>query len=60
MSSGCDGQSVRRSLKTGIMYRRTGSAYRAAVNPAWLGASEGTIVFTIWGGMSIDMVARSA
>ncbi len=55
---------MRRSLNTGSMYRRTGSAYRASVNCAGVGVpascEPGTMVFIICGGMSMDIVARSA
>ena len=61
---GCDGQSVRRSLKTGSMYRRTGSARKALVYASPAAGTgpvvAGTIVLSICGGSSIDIVARSA
>jgi hypothetical protein len=45
------------------MYRRTGSAWKAAVNAspaAGTGSAvEGTMVLSICGGSSMDMVARS-
>ena len=42
------GHSVSRSARAGAMYRRTGSAHRSAV----------FMVLTMWGGISIDIVAR--
>ena len=41
------------------MYRRTGSAYHASVNPGSDAATRGAIVFSICGGISMDIVARS-
>ncbi|HSS91300.1 MAG TPA: hypothetical protein VLL69_18440 [Streptosporangiaceae bacterium] len=41
------------------MYRRTGSEYNASVNPGSPGPAVGTMVLSICGGTSIDMVARS-
>ena len=50
LAYGWDGQTGSRSLNAGAMYRRTGSARR----------SSSSIVLSIWGGTSIDIVARSS
>ncbi len=63
-ANGWLGHSTSRSENTGSMYRRTGSARKAAVKGAPAAgrgpSTAGTIVFSICGGTSIDIVARSA